>query len=268
MPLAARFNQKGRVIIMSETTDEPLTLAGACAGTCWGADTKDHEKNFKRGLECLRNGHGRTLEFAQIYMILDGWSARVIREFGRHLGGAPTYVQASTRYIDYSDFNYVVPPLVERDESALEIYESTMEKIGMAAQQIENLGIKREDAGMMLPLGMETKIVYRTNLRALIDMAKVRMCGRAYWEYRELMKEILDALAIYSDEWEFLVREEKVFVPKCEHLSFCNERYSCGRKIKKEEFDKYKKLADYCFKKGIKFEEIDTMTVELSQKEG
>ena len=102
--LSRRFDQKGKVIILSETTDEPLTLAGALCGVCWGADTKDNKKNFNRGLECLRNGHGRTLEFPQIYMILDGWSAKVIREFYTHISGGPTRLQASTRYIDYNDF--------------------------------------------------------------------------------------------------------------------------------------------------------------------
>jgi thymidylate synthase (FAD) len=90
--LSMRWNQTGRTIILSETTDEPLTLAGYCAGAAWGADTSYHEKNFKRGLDCLHSGHGRVLEFPQIYMVLDGWSARVIREFGRHVGGLPTYV--------------------------------------------------------------------------------------------------------------------------------------------------------------------------------
>ena len=255
--LSKRWNQKGRVIVMSETTDEPLTLAGFCAGFCWGADTSNNEANRKRGLECLRNGHGRALEFAQVYLLLDGWSARVIREFGRHVGGLPTYLQASTRYIDYSEFNYIIPHTIENNPEAKDAYEGLMDEIRMTAGYLEkDLGIKKEDAGMVLPLGMETKIVYRTNLRALIDMAKVRMCSRAYWEYRELMKEICDALAIYSDEWEFLICEEKVLKPKCEHTGFCDERYSCGRKMKKEKFDKYIELADYMHKHQMDFEDL------------
>lgn len=248
-----RWNQMGKVIIHTETADEPLTLAGEFAGICWSADTSDHEKNFKRGLECLRNGHGKVLEFAQVYMILDGWSARVIRELYTHQSGMPTKLQASTRYVNYKDFPYVVPPTIEQDEAAREAYGDTMEQIAAAAQHLENdLGIKREDAAMVLPLGMETKIVYRTNLRALIDMSRVRLCSRAYWEFRELFKAIMDALAIYSDEWKFLVEEEKVFAPKCEIYGYCDEKYSCGRKIKKSDFMKFVKLADYCHRNGIK----------------
>lgn len=52
-------------------------------------------------------------------MILDGYSARVIREWYTHIGGSPTRLQASTRYIDYEHgFDYVVPPSIEKDEAA------------------------------------------------------------------------------------------------------------------------------------------------------
>lgn len=228
--LAPRWNQTGKTIILSETTDEPLTLAGYCAGAAWGADTSNQEKNFKRGLDCLHSGHGRVLEFPQVYMVLDGWSARVIREFGRHVGGLPTYVQASTRYINYDDFKYFVPPAVQANPGALTAYNECMNKIMDTVQELEETyGIKREDAANLLPLGMETKIIYRTNLRALIDMAKVRKCNRAYHEFRDLFKSIEDALCIYSDEWKYLIEEEHIFKCKCEILKVCEETYGCGK---------------------------------------
>ena len=87
---------------------------------------------------------------------------------------------------------------------------SPLGKITAAAQSLEDDGMKREDAALLLPLGMQTKVVYRTNLRALMDMAKVRMCTRAYWEYRELMDAIIEALSIYSDEWKFLIEDVKM----------------------------------------------------------
>ena len=65
----------GKVIIQEYTTKNPITMIGAEAGCCWGADTTDQKKNYKRGLECLDNDHGRTIEFPDVYMILDGYSA-------------------------------------------------------------------------------------------------------------------------------------------------------------------------------------------------
>lgn len=263
MSLAKRFNQKGKVIILSETTDEPLTFAGQCAGLCWKADTTDHTKNYERGLDCLRSGHGRTLEFPQVYMVLDGWSARVIREFYTHIAGGPTRLQASTRYIDYKNFKYVVPPVIKNNHDAWEAFEGTMDEIQMTADYLEHdLGMAREDAGMVLPLAMETKIVVRTNLRHLIDMAKVRMCSRAYWEFRDLMNAIVEALSIYSNEWKFLVEEEKVFKPKCDWLGYCDEAKSCGRKIKKSDFQQFIEMADFYHRQGYDGKKIKEFILE------
>jgi thymidylate synthase (FAD) len=106
------------VIIQNETTMNPISLMGQEAGICWGANVLDQEKNFLRGVDCLQSGHMRTAEFPQIYVVLDGYSARVIREWYTHIGGAPTRLQASTRYINYQDFNYVVPHKIANNESA------------------------------------------------------------------------------------------------------------------------------------------------------
>ena len=37
----------GKVIILDETTRNPITLIGKRAGVCWGADVTDDEKNYK-----------------------------------------------------------------------------------------------------------------------------------------------------------------------------------------------------------------------------
>lgn len=215
------------VIVMTDTIDIPITQIGEYAGECWGADTKDHEKNYKRGLDCIKCNHGRTLEFPQVYLKISGYSARVIRELYTHIGGSPTRLQASTRYINYSDFEYITPPSLQGP--ALELYQKTMKNITDAAQELESTyGIKREDAAMLLPLGMESTVVVRTNLRNLVDMSHQRLCTRAYWEFRKLFKEIMEALAFYSDEWKTIVEELELFRPKCKVLGYCPERYSCG----------------------------------------
>lgn len=113
----------GTVTIQRFTYKNPISMIGEEAGVCWGADTSDPEKNYKRGLDCLENEHGRTFEFPDVYMILDGYSARVIREWYTHIGGAPTRLQASTRYIDYeSGFDYVTPPSIAGNSAAVKVY--------------------------------------------------------------------------------------------------------------------------------------------------
>lgn len=206
-------------------------MIGREAGVCWGADTTDDNKNYKRGISCLESGHGRTFEFPDVYMILDGYSARTIREWYTHIGGAPTRLQSSTRYIDYKKFNYITPPSI--NNAARIVYENAMGNMSKAMQSLSEMSIPKEDIAMLLPMGMITKIVDKRNLRNLIDMSHQRMCSRAYWEYRQLFNEIALKLSHYSDEWNTIV--DKFFVPKCEYLGYCTEKYSCGMAPKQEE---------------------------------
>ncbi len=223
----------GKIIIIQETTKNPITLMGERAGVCWGADLSDAAKNYKRGLDCLESGHGRVMEYVNLELVLDGYSARVIREWYTHVGGAPTRLQASTRYINYKDFEYVIPPKIAANEEAKKRYVEMMESIAGTAQYLETeLDIPREDAAMLLPLGMGTKIVDKRNLRSIVEMSHQRMCTRAYWEYRQLMNDLCAALSEYSDEWKYLV--DNYFMPKCEVSGYCTEKKSCGRKPKKD----------------------------------
>ena len=101
--------------------------------------------------------------------------------------------------------------------------------------EIQNLidkhNIPIEDATMLLPLAYSTKMVDKRNLRNLVDMSRNRMCSRAYWEYRELFRDICNALREYSDEWKWIV--DNLFHAKCDEVGYCTEAKSCGRKPKK-----------------------------------
>lgn len=223
----------GNVTILPETTRNPISLIGERAGVCWGADTSNPEKNYKRGWDCITSGHGRTLEFVNVEMILDGYSARVIREWYTHIGGAPTRLQASTRYIDYGAFQYIIPNTVKKNEPAAREYVQEMQSIATALQKIEALGVPREDAAMLLPLGMTTRIVDKRNLRNLIDMSRQRLCYKAYWEFQELFRDIMAELTKVSEEWEQIV--SLTMHPKCYALGGCTEKHNCGIVPKKGE---------------------------------
>lgn len=224
----------GIVKIMPETTKDPISLIGRVSGTCYGSDVSNEEKNYKRGLENVNSGHGRTMEYPQVYLEIDGYSARVMRELYTHIGGAPSRLQASTRYINYKNFDYYIPTSILKNDEALMIYQNTMEEIMDGYVELEKLGISKEDIANILPLGMTSKVILRTNLRNLVDMAHQRLCVRAYKEYRDLMADIAAALCSYSDEWKYLI--QNLFVPKCEVAHYCGEAHGCGKYPSKEEF--------------------------------
>lgn len=226
----------GTIIILPETTKNPITLMGARAGCCWNANITDDEKNYKRGLDCIKSGHGRVMEYVNVEMVIDGYSAKVLREYYTHIGGSPSRLQASTRYIDYSKgdgFSYTTPHSIEKNEDVSFEWSAMMLYINSKIRYLINKhNIPVEDATMLLPLAYSSKMVDKRNLRNLVDMSRQRMCNRAYWEYRELFNDICNALREYSDEWKWIV--DNLFHAKCDEVGYCTETKSCGRRPKLE----------------------------------
>ena len=225
----------GIIKILPETTKDPITLMGKRSGVCWGANVENDEKNYNRGLDCIKSGHGRVMEYVNIEMIIDGYSAKTLREYYTHIGGSPTRLQASTRYINYSKgngFNYTTPKSMKNDSMVEREWNELMIHINDMIKWFVEHNVPVEDATMALPLAYSFKMVDKRKLRNLVDMSRVRMCNRAYWEYRELFRDICNALREYSDEWKWIV--DNLLHAKCEEYGYCTEAKSCGRKPRKE----------------------------------
>lgn len=220
--------------ILDWTCKDPLNLIGFCAGVCWNAPVDDVEKNIKRAKNCIKSNHGRTEEYPDVYVVMDEYSARVIREFYTHVIGT-TRLQSSTRYVDAKEMS------PEKDFYAPANFTDTQKNILLKGYQeimktyteLENNGVSKEDAANILPLGMHTKIVTKINLRALEHMAHKRNCNRAYKEFRVLMKEFESKLKQLSEEWKWIC--ENMLVPECKALGYCPEAKGCGKEISKEE---------------------------------
>ena len=167
----------GQIIINERTTKDPITLIGEMSGVCYNAPIDNKEKNYKRGIHNLKSGHGRTWEFPDVYLTLDGYSARVIREWYTHIGGMPTRVQASTRYIDYAknNFKYITPHSIKKEKGASLLWDELMAIINETLLTLEQVySIPHEDTANGLPLGMTTVVSCKINLRTLIDMSHQR----------------------------------------------------------------------------------------------
>ena len=216
--------------ILPETTKYPLQKIGYMAGVCWGSPVDDIEKNIKRAKDCIKSGHGRVLEYVDIELLIEEYSARAIREYYTHIGGNPTRLQESTRYVNCENFNYYTPSGM--NDLQKECYIAAMKTIRDLYSSLINADISKEDAANILPLGMMTKIVDKRNLRNMQNLMNQRLCTRAYKEIRKLANEIKQSLSEYSEEWKWICDE--LFVPKCEVNGYCIETKSCGLKPKKE----------------------------------
>lgn len=224
------------ITILPSTTKKPLQIIGAMAGVCWDANVTDEKKNIERAIDCIVSGHGRVMEWPTVDCIVDGYSAKCIREAMRHIVGT-SVLQASTRYIDYEKkgVEVVTPPSIEKNQNALNIWNLTIETIRSTMKILKDYGIPNEDLTNLLPLAYRSKMVWKVNLRTLVNFFGMRLCNRAYWEIRTLAQELKNALSEYSPEWKEIA--DALFVPKCVHVGFCTEAKSCHYRPPKNEIN-------------------------------
>lgn len=218
----------GTIKILDETTRYPLQKIGSMAGVCWNSPTDNKDKNIERAKDCIKSDHGRLLEFVDVELVIDGYSARVIREWYTHIAGGPTRLQQSTRYCEWKDDSSIVLPesvikVIRENESE---YSKWCKGFSDWIDYLKEKRVPKEDIAMFYPLGMTTKVVDKRNLRNLVEMSHKRLCNRAYWEYRELMHDLIAELRKLSDEWEWIC--DKLLVPQCKKLGYCPESKGCG----------------------------------------
>lgn len=221
--------------ILEYTTKQPLEMIGRMAGICWHSPVDDYKKNVARAIECIASGHGRVEEFPDVYISITGYSARCLRELYTHIGGSPTRLQSSTRYVNCSNFEYYNPATSYNNEELLAIYEDAMKTSAEFYDKLLKAGMSKEDAANVLPLGMHSEMVWKVNLRTLINFFNQRLCKRAYKEIRLLTVELANALADYSPEWRTICKE--LFVPKCKVVGYCIEGKSCGAMPRKSQIE-------------------------------
>lgn len=206
------------MIKILDYTGRPLVKIGTYAATCYNTTIKGEGHVERIAKHCIESGHHRLLEFVDVTLEIT-CSARCAREWYTHIGGSPTRVQASTRYISYNDFEYVTPEF--NDVQLEEEYHNVMSTIREFYELMKQKGVENDVTGYVLPLAMNTKFIWKGNLRTLENMFSQRLCTRALPEYTELMEILKRNLMNINDEWNWL--GEKLFKPKCYKLGHCPE---------------------------------------------
>ncbi len=135
-----------------------------------------------------------------------------------------SFSQKSQRYVkEKGQFDYLIPPTIERNEELKAKFENFMTEISKLYCEFTEAGIPAEDARAVLPNAAATSIVASLNLRELIHIANLRLCTRAQYEIRHMVKAMCDEL-VAQEPWL-----KSYLVPKCQRLGFCDEDKSCGR---------------------------------------
>lgn len=228
-------NNQPVVNLISKPDNMLKTVYTACR-TCYSADypiniynsTDDKEKMLKLIERVISSGHYSTIEHIQVTFAIANVSRACTHQLVRHRH--MSFSQKSQRYVkEKGQFDYIIPPTIERDENLKSEFEEFMAKISEQYQKFVEAGVPAEDARFVLPNAAASSLVASLNLREMIHLANLRLCTRAQYEIRLLVKKMCDAL-IAEEPWL-----KPYLVPKCERLGFCDEDKSCGRKPTQKE---------------------------------
>ena len=158
--------------------------------------------------------HESPIEHLSFTFGVEGVSRTLSHQLVRHR--IASYSQQSQRYVRLDQFEYIVPPAIENNLQAREIFIKTMEADQKSYDEIAEIlfkehydkhigeGLKEkqatskaekeaiEDARYVFPNACETKIVFTMNARTLLNFFRLRCCNRAQWEIRQLAIAMLN----------------------------------------------------------------------------
>jgi len=209
-----------KVNLLTYTPDAEKLIASA-AKLCYSSvgineinEKLDPQKTSKILNMLMKLGHESPIEHVSFTFGVEGISRVLTHQLVRHRIGA-SYSQQSQRYVKLDQFEYIIPPEIEKIPEAKELYIETMKKDqdsynkltnvlfdkhfneyiknGLNEKKAKTLAEKKaiEDARYVFPNACETKIVFTMNARALFNFFEHRCCNRAQWEIRELATEML-----------------------------------------------------------------------------
>lgn len=158
-------------------------------------------------------GHESPVEHVSFTFGIEGVSRTLSHQLVRHR--IASFSQQSQRYVKLEQFEYIVPPAIEEDEKAKEIFHKAMKEDqkhydeivdilykkhykdfideGLSEKQSNSRAEKQaiEDARYVFPNACETKVVVSMNARSLMNFFRLRTCNRAQWEIRTLAISML-----------------------------------------------------------------------------
>lgn len=150
----------------------------------------------------IREGHESIIEHASVTFEISGISRACSHQLVRHR--LASYSQESQRYVDMSAPEFVVPPTVADNPTALAAWDEFMVQVSNTYHRLRELGVRKEDARFVLPNATTTRIIATMNLRSLRHFFSVRCDKAAQWEIRSLAVEMLRqvytlAPSVFSD---------------------------------------------------------------------
>ena len=199
-------------VTLIQATEKPIETIAKIASICYDSDPKNYLGLVKH---LYRNGHHSVFEHIYFTFKIEGISRACSHQLVRHRHCS--FTQRSQRYCSEDGFSVVSPKSIATVDEKYEYYD-LMDAIERHYIALQALGVPNEDARYILPNACTTEMYLSCNLRELIHLANERLCSRAQWEIRDLVKQMV---ALVDPELQFML------VPKCKSgRIICNS--PCG----------------------------------------
>ncbi len=154
--------------------------------------TESSSDNFIQA--AVRRGHLSIIEHASATFRISGASRAFTHQIVRHR--LASFSQQSQRYVDESDFSYIMPPGIKKNQKAAEIFRSHIERTASVYRELREAGALKEDARFVLPNALESEIVLTANFRELRTIFSLRLEKAAQWEIRRVCYKMLEIMQV------------------------------------------------------------------------
>lgn len=196
-------------VTLIQHTPNAVEMISEIASICYDSDPNDTTRLGK----LAKSGHLSVFEHIYFTFKIEGISRACSHQLVRHRHCS--FTQRSQRYCSEDGFEFVTPPTVNAD-----LFADDMRHINdWYGDYQDEYNIPNEDARYILPNACCTEMYLSCNLRELVHIANERLCTKAQWEIREVVKQMC---ALVDERLHFML------VPKCKSgLLICNNR--CGK---------------------------------------
>ena len=183
-----------------QATPDPIETISKIASICYDSNPKNPMGLVKH---LYKNGHLSVMEHIYFTFKIEGISRACSHQLVRHRHCS--FTQRSQRYCSEDGFGILIPPSIAKiDEN--DAFVNLMDIIENHYDELQAQGVPNEDARYILPNACETSLYLSCNLRELIHIANERLCTKAQWEIRELVKQMV---SLVDPDLQFML------VPKC-----------------------------------------------------
>lgn len=187
---------KFEVLTKPEDVIRDITTA---ARTCYQSQDKSSPENdLKLVKNLMAREHFAMFEFSHMNIKFSDICRGFSHEMVRHR--LCSFAQESTRYVNESDLNVVVPPYRDENEGIGARMGASLKDMNVVEwfemnqdiyKSLLSMGWKPEDARQVLPIATRTQIVVGGNIREWRHIFHMRCDHFAHWEIRGVMLDLL-----------------------------------------------------------------------------